>query len=253
VNLSRILEFLRIGFLNIIGIPIGNYSEAFTGVSLKNMEFSGKAIMWLPIVILSGFLFCFVRDILKKRMNVNIYILAYLFFMFFLILLSASITTTQEARWLYPAYLIFLIFFAYLLTNINIRPIVVNFLLVVLLVCMVTIEINNRNSWENSILFRRQALADSLYDQTVGEFGNGIKNYSLYIKEIEGGSTYWWLGYGTFFKPYFEDSKNDIKVFQNISEINLQRVKLNNLLILDRAPDKDRFIDITENFSYVLK
>ena len=137
--------------------------------------------------------------------------------LFLSLLLAASITIRQEFRWLYPPFVVLVTYFCYQYARLPMRTLLKYGLLAVLCLLAVTVD-GYYKAHEDSVFFMGwQRGGDLAYDLTMGKYGQGMRERTLYVDESS--SLQGAFQGDLFLRPYLGRSYRGIVWMDNLARI----------------------------------
>jgi hypothetical protein len=221
MNLSTIFNFFRDGVLNIIGFNTG--PAYLSAVPFSELNFPIKVISYL---VFSITVYVFVVSIIKicktdkSTVIKSLKVVCLWGLLMCPLLLSASITIRQEFRWLYAPYIIFILFFAYLISKyFNNKQ---KYVIILLFLSLNLYSNIDYKKYLSPVYFiSSQKISDSFYDESIKKYGYKERNFIV----EKYSSCEWVMPADLFFKPYVESGDFHITYVDSIDK--LDKSKLN--------------------------
>lgn len=211
LGVVSIAKNIGFGLLKVVGVNNGpeylnliSFSDEGTFIKITSVLMAG-----LIFLIFLFWSLCFTKlPAPGKNKELKLFFLWLV--LFFSLLFSASIVSGQEQRWLYPAFVVLLIYLSHLFTSISFSrfKIAKHLLFGILFFLMIHNDFYYRNYLSNLYFVQTNTIADSFYDETVKKYGTKIADYSIYIEKFR---DYEYILQGSlFFKPYIKDKEPKI-------------------------------------------
>lgn len=227
-------------YLNLIAFSDGNTVFKLTSISIALLVFLLLGLALLQFLKLP-------RSGQKKEIKLFVVWLV----LFSSLLFSASIAFEQEQRWLYSAFVVFLIYFSYLFSRLSFRKLMIvkYFFLFVFFLLVIRNDIYYKSFLPNLYFGRANAIADSFYDETIRKYGTKITDYEVYVEKFK---DYEWILQGSlFFRPYINDKNFIIRYVDGIKEIDYRN--RDKILIYMVDWQHQKIIDLKDVKRLVLK
>ncbi|WP_425806387.1 hypothetical protein ACHOLT_05725 [Desulfitobacterium sp. Sab5] len=252
-NIARIITFFFDGVLNLFWINAG--PEYLNGITFSSVTKNINLYIAINILILITIFIFYLKSLKTEKFSQAKLFLLFILLLFSL-LLAASITIRQELRWLFAPFLIFLIYFSYIFSNIKTvgyRSTFIKYLLL-LCFCMLTIKVDvyYKSYLPNVYFVSAQKISDSLYEQTIQKYGENIANFNVIL--IKNNNLNWPMlnSDSTFFLPYLQDKKFKVNLVDNTK--NLVEVGSNNnekIIALELNNSTNQVQDISGQIQYL--
>jgi hypothetical protein len=247
-DLFSILKNIQSGLLKVLGL--NNGPEFLNIISFSNADanirITSILLLTLTLLVFGISLFrLFKLSSSEQKKELKIFF-SWLVLIFSL-LLSASVGFIQEQRWLYSSYVVFLIYFSYLISRLSSKKLAALKYFLLALFCFLTIknDIYYKSFLTNLYFVRANNISDSLYDETIKNYGNSITGYRIYIEKFR--DFEWILQDSLFLKPYIADDKAlKVTYVNNIKDIDLKNKKDESILIYRLDWAKQKFMNITD-------
>jgi hypothetical protein len=159
------------------------------------------------------------------------------------LLLGASITIRQEYRWLYAPFVVCLVYFCYQMARLPWRPLARYGVLVALVVMAVGADFYYKQHEGNVFFLTGEAIADSTYDATMGRYGLGMSDRTVYVEKAR--DLAWVLGGTGFLAPYLGADYQKIVWVDDLNAIDLQAIDPANSLFLRMDWSQNKMVDVT--------
>lgn len=254
LSVASIAKNIGFGLLKVVGINNGpeylnliSFSDEGTFIKITSVFIAGLIFL----IFLLGPLRFTKLPAPEKNKEVKLFFLWCV--LFFSLLFSASIVSGQEQRWLYPAFVVLLIYLSHLFINISLSrfKIAKHLLFGILFFLIIHNDFYYKNYLSNLYFVETNTIADSFYDETVKKYGTKIADYSLYIEKFR---DYGYILQGPlFFKPYIRDKEVKITYVDDIKEIDSHSKNQERTLIYALDWKKQKIIDLKDVKPPVLK
>ncbi len=247
MNVFSVAKNFFLGLLNILGVNIGPDYLNLIGFTDCDMT-----TMLLSLALFLGTLLAFVlaarryNGLSPNERNWELKLFIIWGSTVAGVLLSGSVAGIIELRWIYPAFVLLLIYLSYLVAHISeryLRTISYAFLFCFLLVSVKN-DLYYRGFLNNYFYVTCNSIADSVYDRTVGRYGTDVAADSLYVKKFRD-YNYIFQGNTLFFKPYLESNELKIHFFDSLAEIRFDRLQREKTIILVADPRTREVKDVT--------
>lgn len=245
-NIWRIIKFFLSSLLNIFGINTG--PEHIIGIPYK---MSPSALQTTSIGILLVLIIIFIMYAMKlKYMSKYVRIKQLKVFIVFLILLCSlllvsSVTIYVELRWLYAPFLVLLIYTTYIIAETDVKMKYKYLIVTMLFLLSITNNIQFKQYLPNVYYYFSQQISDDLYNQTIKEYGNSLKNYEIYIEKAY--DIQWPLLDSLFFQAYLNDKSFKVNYVDNVNDIIMGDFNANKLIF--KYKDK-KMLNVTKEVIY---
>jgi hypothetical protein len=222
------------GCAYLFGINLG--PTYLNGIAYQDVPNSINLLIFIA-AICAILLFIFSSSFIIQKKQINNHIKKILLIISFiaLTLLAGSVTIRLEMRWLYVPYTGLLFLFAYLI-GLLFKEKKVNrkicYCIVILWLCTtVSTELFYRNYYKNIHFWGSQKIANSLFEETFGKYGDNLWEKNLYIicenGELPG------INSSEFFKQFSNGKKNnyEINLIKDVNELVNNVVKDDTLVL----------------------
>ena len=248
-NIVSILKNMWFGFLKVVGINNGPEYLNLISFSAESMRIKILSIVIVLIIFSILFSTIFQIFVLSQTQKKKAIKLIFLWTVLFLSLLfSASIAFIQEQRWVFSAFVVFLIALSSLVSKVSLgqNKGIRYFLFTIFFLLMLNNDIYYKKFLSNLYFVSANKIADSFYDETIKRFGTNIMSYTIYVEKFR--DYEWILQDKLFFKPYVGENYKQFKInhINNIKDIDKQELKNNKTIVYKLDWNKQRIINVSD-------
>jgi len=198
----QVARFVAAGLANMAWVNYG--PDYLSGIWFGRMDAKWQALVMiicvalLAIVIWMTVRMMRTRDSAVRRRELRGFALWIVLFLS--LLLAASITFRQEYRWLYAPFVVLVAYFCYQYARLPMRAALRYGVLAIICILAVSAD-GYYKANEGGVWFMgSQAAGDAAYDLTIGKYGQGMRDRTLYIENASGLSGI--FGGDLFLRPY---------------------------------------------------
>jgi hypothetical protein len=240
-----IMTFMVKGFANMFWVNWG--PDYLSGITMSEVSPKARVLVILIVVSLAAVIVLTVVRVLRlkdrsERLGELKGFVLWLS-LFVSLLLMASITFRQEYRWLYAPFVVCLVYFCYQFSRLPGRAVVKYAAIAVLAVMAIGADSYFKQHENNVFFFYGESLADATYNSTVGRYGTGMSQMTMYVQkrpDIE-----WVLGGTLFLSPYLGLSNQKIVWVDNLNAIDLKTIDRTRSLFFRMDPATGALADVT--------
>lgn len=182
INIKSIFSYVLESVALVFGINIG--PEYLNGYTWNYCENNQKVLSVLLatffIVLIFFYLFKVIRMVKRERVEEIKKFVTAVFFVGCL-MISYCVTIRVEMRWVYAPFLVFVMYIGYMLSKVCLKRGFKLTLLVILLVLSLQYNWNHKEHSQGVYFNASMNAANTIYDLTIGEYGNTISQYNLYV------------------------------------------------------------------------
>ena len=184
----QVAGFVAAGLANMAWINWG--PDYLSGISFLRMDAEWQALVMiifvalLVIVIWMAVRMIRTRDSAARRRELKGFALWLVLFLS--LLLAASITFRQEYRWLYAPFVVLVAYFCYQYARLPMRAALRYGVLAIICILAVTADSYYKANERGVFFMGWQAAGDAAYDLTIGKYGQGMRERTLYVENASG-------------------------------------------------------------------
>ena len=241
----QVASFVANGLANMTWINVG--PDYLSGISFGRVEERWQALVLVLCVALLALLVWMLVRLMRTRdpgvrgRELRGFVLWAVLFLS--LLLVASITLRQEYRWLYAPFVVLLVYFCYQYARLPMRAALKYGLLVIVCVLAVGIDGYYKANEGGLYLMSSQAVADSAYDATMGKYGQGMRDRTMYVENAVG--VPWILGEDLFLSPYLGKGYRRIVWVDSFAQIAPETIDRDRSLFFRIDWPRSRLVDVT--------
>lgn len=223
-NVMQVLYFIALSIMYLLGINFGH--PAMVMVSLNRGQYG---ILYTIIAISAAccvliIMITFICDILKNKYeNWNKIKVLLLFLSFIGInIISTSVTIRVELRWMYTPYVGMILMLIFICSKMISYKKISSGILLIYIVFTVVFNIYSRQYFNNLYFWSTITFAESLYDETIGKYGDQIWDKPIVLLKAENQLPFIDEAYlKTIFSQFGESKADsmDIKVFEEFDKV----------------------------------
>lgn len=223
-NVMQVLYFIALSIMYLLGINFGH--PAMVMVSLNRGQYG---ILYTIIAISAAccvlvIMITFICDILKNKYeNWNKIKVLLLFLSFIGInIISTSVTIRVELRWMYTPYVGMILMLIFICSKMISYKKISSGILLIYIVFTVVFNIHSRQYFNNLYFWSTITFAESLYDETIGKYGDQIWDKPIVLLKSENQLPFIDEAYlKTIFSQFGESKADsmDIKVFEEFDKV----------------------------------
>lgn len=243
LNFKQVLSFVFQSVMSILGINYGpNYLNGYNFLQYSQVEkmFSLASFGLIILTLLAFIFFNIIKEKNQRVKEIARFIIALA--LAGALIISYSVTIRVEMRWVFAPYVVFIIFFLYVINKLKFIAVIKYLTLAI--ICGVTLVNNFALRQNNGDIYFNRAfyISQSVYKNTIGEYGQSFSNYKVYF--LYQNEMNWAIG-GTdllFLNQYLDKPLNG-KMVNNLEEIddfseNVKVFYLNNKLNIEELDTK---------------
>ena len=241
----QVVRFVAFGLANVAWVNAG--PVYLSGIPFWRMDARWQAL----VLVIFGALLALVvwmivrimrtRDPAVRRRELQGFVLWIVLFVS--LLLAASITIRQEYRWLYAPFVVMVVYFCYQYARLPMRAALRYGLLAIICILAVTAD-GYYKSHEGSVFFMyAEAIADSAYDATIGAYGQGMRDRTVYVENTR--DIHWILGEDLFLSPYLGRDYRRIVWVDSFAQIDPATTDRTSRLFFRVDWSRNRLVDVT--------
>ncbi len=241
----RVARFVAAGLANMAWVNDG--PGYLSGITFRGMDATWQALVviisvaLLAIVIWMAVRMIRTRDPVVRRREVRGFVLWSVLFLS--LLLAGSITIRQEYRWLYAPFVVMVAYFCYQYARLPLRAVLRYGVLAIICVLAVTAD-GYYKAHEDGVFFMySEAIADSAYDATMGRYGQGMRDRTMYIENTR--DIHWILGEDLFLSPYLGKDYRKIVWVDSFAQIDPATIDRDRSLFFRMDWSRNRLVDVT--------
>jgi hypothetical protein len=163
--------------------------------------------------------------------------------LFVSLLLAASITIRQEYRWLYAPFVVMLAYFCYQYARLPMRAVLRYGALAVICILAVSADGYYKVNESNVFFMSAEAAADSAYDATMGAYGQGMRDHTMYVENTR--DIHWIFGEDLFLSPYLGTDYRKIVWVDSFAQIDPATIDRAKSLFFRMDWSQNRLVDVT--------
>ena len=243
-KVPRIASFIGAGFLNLLNINAG--PAYLNGIEWNHVPLCVDLLIVISIVMVMSILYLYYAKRLGGRTSSIPLVLLELMI---LLLLVASITIRQEPRWLYAPYLVWIVLLAYWLYNGGDYKHLRNIILFIFVGVTILANYFYRSSIPNIFFVYSEKIANSMYDQSIREYGQNLSSYKIYI--VDNQDVNWALLGSTLFQFYLNNPNYNVSYVANpVEDVDPKAVQGGRVLVFDYDASQHVMVNITKEVAY---
>jgi hypothetical protein len=241
----QVVRFVAQGLANMLWINAG--PDYLSGINITEMGPGPRILMILlaaplaSIVVLAGARLTRLSCPVERMAQIKGFALFGVLFVS--LVLAASITIRQEYRWLYGPFIVCLVYFCYQVAMLPARVRLKRAVLIVLALLAVGADFYYQQHEGNVFFVYGEKIADSTYDATVGHYGLGMSERTVYVEKTR--DIEWILGGNLFLAPYLGTNYHKIVWVDDLDTLDPRSIDLAHSVFLRMDWSHDRMVDVT--------
>jgi hypothetical protein len=216
---SQVAGFVAAGLKNMVWVNTG--PDSLSGIPFWRMDATWQALIVVICMVLLAIVIWMTARALRTRNHaqggreLRGFVLWSVLFLS--LLLAASITIRQEFRWLYAPFVVLIAYFCYQYARLPMRAALRYGVLMILCILAVSVDGYYKANERGVFFMGWQAGADAAYDLTMGKYGQGMRDRTLYVESASGlAGTF---GGGLLLDPYLGRDYHGIVWVDSIARI----------------------------------